>query len=240
MTVHLHEKYPGNSKAKQKRETSIRHREAVLADSPDYEEEGKELIRRKVLKTAGARPRVRKKTFLQRIGETVGTNSNSIGYYLIWDIIVPAAKSMINDAVIGGVEMALFGENSGRGSSRHRRRNESIVSYGSFFEDRQPRSRSRRRSSSRRDYVRVPPYHNRLEGISFERRGDAEAALDALIDVLEKYEVVSIADFYEIADIATLSNFTDQDWGWDNLSSASVIHTRDGFIIDFPDPIELD
>jgi len=178
--------------------------------------------------------RVKKKSWIQKLlGSIIGGDSGEgVGDYILTDVLVPAAKSTIQDMVTSGIEMLLFGETSGARRGVHRDRDRGTkVSYGSYFKD------DRR---DRRDSRRVPGYHNRLEGISFESRGEAESVLDALVDLLDEYENVSIADFYEQASIENMIEFTDNGWGWTNLARARIIRTRDGYEIEFPRLQRLD
>lgn len=231
--------FPSNSKMVQKKAKATRHRQSVpVRDEDTLRKEGTEMAKRKIISPV-ARPRVKKKTFVQRLGNTfLGDDTGNVGQYILWDVLIPAAKSTIQDMVTGGIEMLLFGESSGRyGTKRGRDRGKTVVSYGSYFRD---PGRFDRKDPRSREMVRVPGYHNRLNGIVFESRGEAEDTMDALLDLIEEYPQVSIADFYELAGLQSLIEHTDHAWGWDNLSRLRVIRTRDGHELEFPEPIALD
>ena len=72
----------------------------------------------------------------------------------------------------------------------------------------------------------------------FEDKRDAVAVLDGLVESTVKYEFATVMDFNQLA--GQESNFTDNDFGWDDLRSARVIRIRDGYVLDLPVPIPID
>lgn len=51
--------------------------------------------------------------------------------------------------------------------------------------------------------------------------------------IIEEYDVASVADLYDLVGISR--KFTDQRYGWDNLSDARVERLRDGgYILRMP------
>lgn len=235
-----HENYPPNTKATQTtRKRAAKKGVAVPVRENTPEEKdmmafGEEETRAKP-KINRPKVRIKKKSAFQKfLGSIIGGDSGeNVGEYILSDVLVPAAKSTIQDMVTSGIEMLLFGETSGRRGVRRDRDRGTKVSYGSYF-------KNDRYDRDRRETRRVPGYHNRLEGISFESRGEAETVLDALVDLLDEYESVSIADFYEQASLENMIEFTDNGFGWTNLARARVIRTRDGYEIEFPRPQRLD
>ena len=53
-----------------------------------------------------------------------------------------------------------------------------------------------------------------------------------MIDYLEIYHIVSVADFYQLSNISASPQ--DHKWGWKSLKNANVARSRDGYIIEFP------
>ena len=88
---------------------------------------------------------------------------------------------------------------------------------GDIYERREPSLRNRSR-------------HN-FDDIILDSRGEAEEVLSHLVDLVDDYGMASVADLYDLVGIT--SNFTDNKYGWTNLSSASVSRVRDGYLIDF-------
>lgn len=181
---------------------------------------------RKVEKVIRGNVVTRKKSLGKRITETfLGDDINNVFSYITHEVLLPAAKSTISDMVSGGIERLLFGEV--RSSRNSRDRGRSYVSYSNYYKgNRDERSTSRNRAR-----------HN-FDDIILETRGEAEEVLGHLVDIIEEYGVVSVADLYALVDIA--GNFTDNKYGWENLSRATVSRVRDGYLIDLPKPILID
>ena len=185
--------------------------------------------KQKIKRVAKGTVRQRKEPFLDRVfgGET----SQNIVQYIVWEVLVPAAKSTISDIVTNTIEMALYGDTSSRRSSRLRReRDRTVVSYNSMYDRRPRRSASRppRRAANR----------HRFDSIIFESRVDAEDVLSTLVDCIEQYEMVTVADFYDAS--GQPSEHTDRRFGWESLHEATVHPVRGGFIIDLPKPYPIE
>jgi hypothetical protein len=161
-------------------------------------------------------------------------DTKSVGNYIFHDVLIPAAKALISDVIGGGVEMLLFGERRGRASSSlYRDGNRTRVNYGSSYRslDRDPRDRGR-------DISRVSRVRHDFDEIVFETRGEAEEVLSRLVDLTRDYNQATVADLYQLVGIT--ENFTDNNYGWTNLSSSSVSRVRDGYVINLPQPQALD
>lgn len=170
----------------------------------------------------------RKKTLGKKMAETfLGDDTKSVTQYIIYDVLIPAAKETLSSMVSGGVEMLLFGETKGRNTRRDR--GKSYVSYSSYYKNEDRDRRDRDRSSRAR--------HN-FDDIILDSRGEAEEVLSRLVDLVEEYGMVSVADLYEL--VGVTSSFTDNKYGWTNLSSASVERVRDGYLIRLPRTTLLD
>lgn len=168
-----------------------------------------------------------KKTLGQKFSEAfLGDDTRSVGDYILHDVLIPAMKATLSDMVGGGIEMLLFGERRSR-STIYRDRDRSYVPYNkvsrSIRDDREP--------------VRVNRSRSDLDDIIIETRGEAEDVLSNLVDLIERYDVVSIADYYDMVGIE--SNFTDNKYGWTNLRDASVERVRRGYCIRLPRPKEI-
>ncbi len=169
----------------------------------------------------------RKKSFGQKFMETFfGDTAGSVGDYIVHDVLIPAFKSLISDAVTGGIDMALFGEK--RSSRTKRDRGSSIVSYSSYYKDRDRGSdRDERRPGKK------------LDDLIFEKRSDAVDILDGMVELLERYDQVSISDLYDFMGV-TSKDHTDQDYGWTNLRDGRVDRVRGGYLLNLPRAVALD
>lgn len=160
-----------------------------------------------------------------------GNDTKSVLSYVLNDVLIPAAKSTIQEMVSGGIEMLLFGDSVDRSRSYRRSGNRNIINYGSFSRQRDVRS-DRTSSTKFRSLSR-----GKYEDVVIEDRGEAEDVIENLIELIEQYGVATLADFYELVGID--SDFSDNKYGWDNLARASVNRVREGYVIDFPKPRPL-
>lgn len=147
--------------------------------------------------------------------------------YILQDVLIPAIKDTISDVVTGGIEMLLFGERRGRGGRKQN--GGSYTSYSSYYGG--ANSRNAGRSNETRSTGRNNGRYS-IEDIILESRGEAEEVLDNMIDAIKDYGMVSVADMYDMVGIT--GAFTDNSWGWFDLSSATVRRVRDGYLLVLP------
>lgn len=79
--------------------------------------------------------------------------------------------------------------------------------------------------------------HRYIEEPVFGSRVEANKVLDSMIDILEKYGVVTVADFHDLCDIT--SNYIDNQYGWVNLKEAEIIRIRARYKLSLPFAIKL-
>lgn len=187
---------------------------------------------KKVQKVIAGKVVQKKKTFWKKLSETfTPEDMDSVVAYVIWDVLIPAAKDTLSDMVDGVKDMVLYGD-SYRGRSIARRdKGKPYVSYSSYYNREKERSTSSRpaeRSHSRRSF----------DDLVFETRGDALKVLDTMVALIMEYKEVSVADLYDLVDRP--SNYTDNKWGWTDLSRADAVKIREGWIITFPKPENLE
>lgn len=216
--------YPSNSKS----DRSAPMREGRKRIKRELVEEEKPLQR-----TISGKALRKKKTLSQSIAESfIGDGENpSVVQYILYEVLLPAAKTTIQDMVTGGIEMLLFGETRGGSRSRGRDRDRSTVSYGSFY-------RGRDRDEERRNRVRARDKFD-LDEIYFKHGDDAAEVLEQMCEALEEYEAVTVADYFELAGIDG-ATWAHNKYGWTDLRRAKCTHTRHGYAIILPPPIELD
>jgi hypothetical protein len=158
------------------------------------------------------------------------------------DVILPAFRDLLVGAVTEGTRRIVYGE-----SMYHRRRPYEYrprVSYNnpvsrpyttaySYPRDpRDPRDRPNLPDQPSRSWRQERPESNE---IILAQRTDAELVVERLIDIIEKYEVASLADLYDL--IGQQSSPIDNKWGWTYLRNVEVRQVRDGYLIDLP-PLE--
>ena len=166
------------------------------------------------------------------IGSKIGAvlfDDNNVGdvkEYVIFDVIVPAVKNAISNAITGGIDMLLFGER--RSDSLRSRDSRGYTSYSS-------RSTSRS-DSSRQGYKRSSLFE--LDDILLPTKIDATSVIDSMFNILDEYGVVSVADYYAL--VGEPSNYQMNAWGWENLNNVYTQRTRSGeYKIILPKPVNI-
>lgn len=147
--------------------------------------------------------------------------------YIFMDVIVPAVKKAIYDVVTNGIDMFLYG-GSGKGKSSS---NSSKVSYRNYYERKDGGGYRQSESNASRNALDY-------EDIVFNSRGEAEAAKQQMIDLIERYGMVTVGDLYEMADLTP--PYTAQSYCWTDIHTAETQRVRDGYILKLPKarPIE--
>lgn len=181
----------------------------------------------------------RKKPLGKRIGETIaGDDMHTVGQYILMDVLLPAFKNTISDVVTQGIERALFGD-SARTRSQVQHRPASHQQYAPRTQYNRPTTTA----SARPVMGGGPSISQRgrathdFDEIVFPSRGDAEIVLQELLGHIEKYQVATVHDFYDLVEIST--DFTNVKWGWYNLNGVSVSRVSGGYLLNLPQPIEL-
>ena len=95
-------------------------------------------------------------------------------------------------------------------------------------------ARKQRRNS---DWIRGKKSKSGYEEIIFANASDAQDVLNNMIEFMEDYGVVSVADLYDLTGIP--SNCNDNNYGWKNIDRTFVKRGRDGFVINLSKPIVL-
>lgn len=151
--------------------------------------------------------------FLERIG---GGEPKSIGEYLIRDILLPAGKNLIMDVIGDGLHMLLWGTPAQKGSSIG-----SKISYNKMYNGSQPATVESTKSNK-----------YQFDSITIASRGEAEEVLMMMHEIIDTYGKVSVADYYEL--VGVTGQYTDCNYGWENLSGVDVQRTRNGYFLNLP------
>ena len=139
----------------------------------------------------------------------------NIWNYIKYDILVPCIKRGFYDIVVGSLDMGLFG---GRGGGNSKRSTADRVSYRDYnsVSSKDDRGYSRSRSGGGYSY----------DDIVLETRGEAEAVLARMDEIMDEYQIVRVADMYDLVGIT--GEHTDNKYGWTDIRNASIERTRDG------------
>lgn len=176
----------------------------------------------------------RKKSLRKQFSDTfVAGDARTAMRYVIFDVLLPAAKDTIVEAGSQGIEKLIFGDSRRRGSTRPQSGPTGHVQYNRYSMGDASRFSSPQRAMSRQARSR----HN-FDEIVLTERSEAEEVIDRLFDLVSRYEQASVADLYELVGLS--STHTDHKWGWSDLHGAGVSRIRGGYLLDLPEPEPLD
>lgn len=195
--------------------------EEYKSNSHRSKEQGREPMEtKKIEKVVTGAVRQRKKSGLSKAGNIfMPGDVDSVKSYILMDVLVPSIKRAISDIVCNGINMLLGEPTRGKGGNGIGAK----VSYRQYYRD----------PDERRDYARPRAQAQySYDDIIFDNRGDAEEVLYRMEELLERFDVVSVADLFDMAGISC--NYTDNKYGWTDLHSAHVERVRDGYIINLP------
>lgn len=190
---------------------------------PEQTEAQKE--KKKLEKVVNGPVKVKKNEVRKLTDIFIAEDAKDVKSYIIMDVIIPALKNTLEDIIIGGTRMILRGETGNRGSGRS---TADKISYSNYY------NRDARRPSDERTARTKYSY----DDIVVKTRGEAEDVLFRLDEAIATYGVASIGDLYDLVGIT--GDYTDEKYGWTNLSSAKVVPVRDGYLLKFPRVCPID
>lgn len=199
----------------------------LTKDKPTEEEN---LGKKKVDKVVSGSVKTKKKSSLSKFADTfIEEDKDTVVGYLLSEVLIPSFKKMVSDTIKTGIDKMLYGDAEVSRSNSPA----SKISYNKYYNDKSSYSRSSSTApvANRRDTYE---YNN----IVLETRGDAEAVLMGMDDIIAKYEIVSVADLYDLVGIA--GSYTDYKYGWTDIRSARIERVRDGYVIRMPKALPLD
>lgn len=174
------------------------------------------------------------KTWKDKFRESfVGNDVQSIGDYIIFDILVPSFKSTILSVINNGASMFLNG-----GPMQQ--------NYGGGYGYTNYSTRVIRNNNNQLGGVRITnnsPYGFVLKTISWGSEMEALSVLSDLRDYIYNANQVSVAKYYILARIPGFHpDVMDSSYGWYNLDHASVVPSPmeiGRWVIDLPKPLYL-
>ena len=156
----------------------------------------------------------KKRTLTQRFADRfLSFTKEEITDRIIDEWLFPGIANAIEDLI----HFVLF---QGQGRPRRRRDGDRLrrVDYSSSYDD-------NRRDSYLSRRTRQPE-------LIFDTRDEADEVLNTLFDILDDYSRVTVKDLYSLADMPT--DFTMTNWGWYDLSEATILKCSEGFLLQMP------
>lgn len=168
----------------------------------------------------------KKPAFSRFFGNIVAEDGGSVGSYILMDVMLPAAKNMISDAISQGIDRLLFGDSRPR-------RSDVRPGYTSYNRVAKPAGYTASAPLSRQSRA-----NHDFSDIIVETRVEAEEVIDHLIEMIKMYGTAKVSDLYDL--VGLTGTFTDDRWGWTDLREARVRPTRGGYLLDLPRTESLD
>jgi hypothetical protein len=165
-------------------------------------------------------------------GMFFGGDAKTAGNYVLFDVMLPAAKDLIVDAGSQMIERMIFGETrrGRRGATPPQSGPQGVFSYNRQFAGGQQQTpQISRRGRQQHDF----------DEIVLATRGEAEEVLEMMGELLSRWDQVSVADLYSMVGIKP--SHVDNKWGWVNIQSAGLSRLRggNGYVLDLPEPQPL-
>lgn len=175
---------------------------------------------------------VKPKTIRSRIkGIFFGGDIDSAASYVVSEVLLPALRNLVVETVSRGTDRLIYGESANRrrpGSYSPRVQYNNPINRGGS-------SQSRAYLPDQKPTDRWTQNRKSFEDVIVGSKSDADTVVERLIDIVDMYEVVSVAELYELLGLP--SSHVDNKWGWTHLSSIEVRQVREGWRIGFP-PLE--
>lgn len=136
-------------------------------------------------------------------------------------IVLPALKDMAEDAVTGMIRGAFNGGEYNRASRT--KGNGNYINYSSFSKEKkeEPRQLSQQ-ARARHDF----------NELVLDSRAEGDMILETLQDLIDRYGHAKVSDMYGLAGIS--GSFTDEKYGWFDLTGASVRRHQGGYLLAMP------
>ena len=181
---------------------------------------------KKTEKVINGDAKIHKKSRLEKLKDSfVSEDSKNVKSYIVGGVLIPSLKKAISDIVTTGIDMILYGE------SRHSRNSSgtgSKISYQKYYE----------REMGYRTPTRInPTYGYDVKEFVVDTRGEAESVLDQIEDMMSRYEVVTVSDYYDL--LGVTGQYTDNYYGWTDISGMRTRAVRNGWLIELPPPKQI-
>lgn len=175
----------------------------------------------------------KKKSLRKQFKDTfVAGDAKTAIRYVMFEVLLPAARDMVSDSVREGADKLIYGESRRRGSHTPPSGPTGHISYNRYS------SSGSRFSGPTRAMSRTARAKHDFDDIVLDDRTEAEEVIDRLFDLVSRYESASVADLYELVGLG--STHVDHKWGWTDLQGAGVSRIRGGYLLDLPEPEPLD
>lgn len=182
-------------------------------------EETKPTEGKQIKKLVSKPAKTKKKSELRKFTEGfIEEDAQNIKTYVISDVLIPTIKDTIWAIFTNSLDMILF-----NGTKDHKKRGKvPKISYRDYYDS----------PSSSRNRSYEPRERFDYDDLEFDSRGEADAVLTGMLEVIDQYGVVTVSDMYDMADVT--APYTSNRYGWTSLRTAEVVRVRNSYIIRLP------
>lgn len=161
----------------------------------------------------------------------VGGDVKTAIRYVGREVLLPAFKAMVFDAWSEGGRRVLYRE-----PDRRSQRPTGYPGYTPRIQYNTPVHRDPRERDPRYSYSGPSTQRDRFDigQLILSSREDAEVVVDTLREIIERYNQATVGQLYEL--LGLTSNYTDEKWGWTNLTNLQIRQIREGYLIELPNP----
>lgn len=185
---------------------------------------------KKVEKVVTGKVVSRKKPLGSRVVETFfsGDDVKTVAGYVLFDVIIPSAKSMFLDSANQALDRIVNGEDSVSSRRISSSRTGNYTPYNRVKSSKSEKKENSYRARANHDF----------EEFILETRTEALEVLERLGDLIQDYNVATVSDLYDI--LGKTGSFTDDKWGWTDIRGADIRRTNAGYLLDLPRPKPID
>lgn len=181
---------------------------------------------------------VKKKTAAQKLlSSFIKSDAVNVKDYIIFDVLLPTVRDTFFDIVTNSLAMTLGVDIPTRRNSSRSSKDNSRVRYDEAYR-RSYQDTERRQRREREDFIDFGEVLLKDSDDRKVTKRDAEEVVLQLMGIVDRYGDCSIADLYQKVGIKP--EWTDYDYGWKDVSSASTYPVDEGYMIRMPRPRLLD
>lgn len=171
------------------------------------------------------------KTLGQKFKETfIAEDVKTVKKHLIGDILVPEIKKTVSDLATNAVQSIL----GTSGHTRPTQQNNSIFRTNYIGYSAMSTASQKPAASPQKQTIDI---ENQWNEIVIPSKEQASEVIQQLCDIIEQYQQTSLLDLYELVGLSTRP--TDYNYGWTDLSNATVKPIAGGYWLCLPKPVPL-
>ncbi len=160
-----------------------------------------------------------------------GVDAKSAATYVVVEVLFPAARGLLADVGKTFVDQVFYPHSTAPGRRIYGPTSGSRVTYNAPTGYRPAGSRP---PLGVRPGITAPSAQRPSTEYVIASRKEAELVVERLGDLLDNYQVVTVADLHDLMGLPTVH--TENKWGWDNLRTVDIRPVRDGHMIIMPTP----